>query len=86
MSVLSGLSGLDHTTPAPGLLAVCCVCGHVRDEFRPPSDPMRWTTQSSYRKASGRNPAECPLTHTYCPECFRQAQAAARTYFQGIGV
>lgn len=81
---MSVISDLPRATHATGLLAVCCVCGHVRDELRPPSDPMRWTTQSRYRKASGMNPAECLLTHTYCPECFRKAQAAARAYFRNI--
>ena len=81
---MSLLSGLVRTTRAVQLLAVCCVCGHVRDELRSSSDPGRWTTQSSYRKAYGRNPAECPLTHTYCPECFLRAQDAARAYFLEI--
>lgn len=83
---MSGISGLARTMHATGLLAVCCVCGRVRDELRPPSDPGRWTTQSSYRKAYDRNPAECPLTHTYCPECFVQAQNAARKYFRELSV
>lgn len=75
------ISGLARTTYDTGLLAVCCVCGHIRDELRPSSDPARWTTQSSYRKTYGRNPAESPLTHTYCPECFVQARNEARKYF-----
>lgn len=83
---MSGISGLARTAQTTRLLAVCCVCGHIRDELRSSSDPGRWTTQSRYRKTYGRNPAEGPLTHTYCPECFVQAQDAARKYFRELRV
>jgi hypothetical protein len=75
-----------ETRTAPGLLAVCCACGLVRDELRPAPDPVRWTTQRAYRKAYGVNSTECLLTHTYCPDCLSKAQKAARKYFRKIGV
>lgn len=70
----------------PGLLAVCCACGLIRDELRPAPDPVRWTTQRAYQKAYGVNSTECLLTHTYCPDCLSEAQTAARKYFRKIGV
>lgn len=74
------------TQMAPRLLAVCCVCGLIRDELRPAPDPVRWTTQRAYQKAYSVKTTECLLTHTYCPDCLSQAQEAARKYFRQIGV
>ena len=53
-------------------LPVCCLCGLIRDEIGPSLDHERWVTPRTYRKAHGVNPADCLLTHTYCPECFTQ--------------
>jgi hypothetical protein len=95
MSFIRNLAGVTgNTGPAPSLdtrmvpqlLAVCCVCGLIRDELRPAPDPVRWTTQRMYQRAYGVNSTECPLTHTYCPDCLSQAQKAARMYFRKIGV
>lgn len=54
------------------LVPVCCICGRLRDETGPSLDHERWVTQRSYRKTHGANPADCLLTHTYCPRCFTQ--------------
>ncbi len=66
---------ITHEAPsAPkrekSLLPVCCICGLFRDETGPTLDDERWVTQRSYRKTHGVNPADCLLTHTYCPGCF----------------
>jgi len=70
---------------APTLLPVCCICGLVRDEKAPLHDNVRWVTQKIYRETHGVNPADIPLTHTYCPECFTKAEDTVRQYFQEIG-
>lgn len=56
----------------PSLLPVCCMCGLVRDETGHSLDHERWVTQRTYRKTHGAMPADCVLTHTYCPNCFTQ--------------
>jgi hypothetical protein len=60
------------------LLPVCCVCRLIRDETR--SSPYRkhWVTERTYRKTHGVNPADCLLTHTYCPGCFMQVRDGIR--------
>jgi hypothetical protein len=68
---------ITHEAPsAPkrekSLLPVCCICGLFRDETGPTLDDERWVTQRVYRKTHGMNPADCLLTHTYCPGCFTQ--------------
>jgi hypothetical protein len=70
---------------APTLLPVCCVCGLIRDEtgFRPSHE--RWVTPRTYRQRHGVNPADCPLTHTYCLKCFTKAQETVKQYFREIG-
>lgn len=69
----------------PTLLPVCCSCGLVRDDSGSASDGGRWVTQLIYRSQHGVNPADCPLTHTYCPACFEQAQERVRTFLLMIG-
>lgn len=56
------------------LLAVCCLCGLVRDETGHSLDHERWVTRRAYRRTYGAMPADCVLTHTYCPNCFTQVQ------------
>lgn len=80
------LSPSRETRMAPRLLAVCCVCGLIRDELRPATDPVRWTTQRAYQKSYGVRTTECLLTHTYCPKCLAQAQNSERKYFRENGV
>ena len=54
------------------VLPVCCMCGLIRDETGASLDPERWVTQRTYHKTHGLNPADCHLTHTYCPGCFTE--------------
>jgi hypothetical protein len=54
------------------LVPVCCMCGLLRDDTGPSFDDECWVTQRKYRNIHGRNPADCLLTHTYCPGCFTQ--------------
>ena len=70
---------------APMVLPVCCVCGLVRDDTRFSSGRELWVTQRTYRKTHGANPADFPLTHTYCPKCFTKAQVTTKQYFREIG-
>jgi hypothetical protein len=55
------------------LLPVCCVCRLIREETGVPRDSAHW-----YRKTHGVNPADFPLTHTYCPKCFTQVMDRMR--------
>lgn len=66
----------------PALLPVCCVCTLIRDETGPYPVLERWVTQRIYRQTHGVNPANVPLTHTYCPTCFAQAQKTVREYLR----
>jgi hypothetical protein len=70
---------------APKILPVCCVCELIRDETGSSTNRERWVTLRTYRKTHGMNPADFPLTHTYCPKCFTKAQDATRRYFREIG-
>lgn len=54
------------------MLPVCCICGLLRDETGASLDCERWVTQRAYRQTYGVDPADCLLTHTYCPDCFTQ--------------
>ena len=54
------------------MLPVCCICGLLRDETGASLDGERWVTQLAYRQTYGVDPADCLLTHTYCPDCFTQ--------------
>ena len=76
---------MSETWIAPKMLPVCCVCGLIRDETRSSPDRERWVTPRIYRKAHGVNPADSPLTHTYCLTCFTKAQETTRQYFREIG-
>ena len=73
---------MEETFVAPTLLPVCCICGLIRDEtgLRPLHD--RWVTQRTYCETHGVYPADCPLTHTYCPACFTKVQDTVRQYFR----
>jgi len=54
----------------PSLLPVCCMCGLVQDKTGHSLNHERWVTRRTYRKTYGAIPADCVLTHTYCPTCF----------------
>ena len=73
----------ERFIPQP-LLPVCCVCGLLRDETGSSADGERWVTQRTYRRTYGVNPADCPLTHTYCPECFTKFENTVRQNFRQI--
>lgn len=94
MSVLELVAHTTHEVPcalmrerltALTLLPVCCVCRLIRDDTGLTPGPKRWITQRTYRKTYGVNPADAPLTHTYCLTCFTKAQEAVKRYFQEIG-
>ena len=70
---------------APRVLAACCVCGLIRDGTESSPDRERWVTQWTYRKTHGINPADFPLTHTYCLECFTQFTDTVKQFFREIG-
>ena len=53
------------------ILPACCMCESIRDETEG-AQPERWVTQDHYHESHGVNPANCLLSHTYCPECFTQ--------------
>lgn len=53
------------TTP----LAVCCLCGLLRDETKDFIDAERWVTNRTYWETYGVNAADCLLTLTCCPRC-----------------
>ena len=76
---------MRETFIAPTLLPVCCVCALIRDETGSSSDRERWVTQRTYRQTHGVNPADFPLTHTYCLKCFTKAQETVTQYFREIG-
>ena len=76
---------MRETFIAPTMLAACCVCRLIRDEAGSTSDRERWVTPRSYRKTYGVNPADFPLTHTYCQKCFTKAQETVVQYFRQIG-
>ena len=76
---------MRETFVAPKMLPVCCVCGLIRDGTESSPDRERWVTQRTYRKTHGINPADFPLTHTYCLKCFTKVQDTTRQYFREIG-
>ena len=76
---------MRETFIAPKMLPVCCVCRLIRDETGSSPDRERWVTPRTYRTTHGINPADCPLTHTYCLTCFTKAQETTRQYFREIG-
>ena len=66
-----------HAAPSasrrmPSLLPVCCMCGLVSNASAHSLDHERWVTRRTYQKTYGALPADCVLTHTYCPNCFTQ--------------
>ena len=67
---------------APLLLPVCCVCGLIRDESGSLPSRMSWVTPGSYRKTHNVHSTNLLLTHTYCPDCFLQAQTSMREFFR----
>jgi rubredoxin len=64
----------------PQLLPVCCICGFVRDEAGGRPQHGRWVAPRAYLKIHGRNLADFPLTHTYCPKCLVKVQKTVQQY------
>ena len=71
-----------ETFIAPKMLPVCCVCGLIRDETGFRSNHERWVTPRTYRRTHGMNPADFPLTHTYCLKCFTKVQGTVSQYLR----
>jgi hypothetical protein len=65
-SVREALSTSKRKTPP---LAVCCLCGLLRDETKDFIDAERWVTNRTYWETYGVNAADCLLTLTCCPRC-----------------
>ena len=83
MAVETPPAQIAHEAPSASrretlLLPVCCLCRLVRDETGASLDGARWVRQRTYRKTHGVNPADCVLTHTYCPGCFTQVMETMR--------
>ena len=76
---------MRETFIAPTMLPVCCVCELIRDETGSSPNRERWVTPRTYRRTHGMNPADFPLTHTYCLKCFTKVQDTTRQYFREIG-
>ena len=76
---------MRETFIARKLLAVCCVCRHIRGETGTFPGRERWVTPRTYRTTHGVNPVDFPLTHTYCPNCFTKAQETMTQYFRKVG-
>ena len=76
---------MRKTFIAPKMFPVCCVCELIRDETGSSPNRERWVTPRTYRRIYGVNPADFPLTHTYCLTCFTKVQDTTRQYFREIG-
>ena len=76
---------MRDTFIAPKMLPVCCVCELIRDETGSSPNRERWVTPRTYRRTHSMNPADFPLTHTYCLKCFTKVQDTTRQYFREIG-
>ena len=76
---------MRETFIAPTMLPVCCVCKLIRDEIGSSPDREHWVTPRTYRTTHGVNPADIPLTHTYCLECFTKAMGTVSQPFREIG-
>lgn len=68
-------------------LPVCCRCRLIRDESSLAVNGARWVTRQTFRKTYGVNPADCLLTHTYCPGCFTRVmeRMKAAAIIEGLG-
>lgn len=76
---------MRETFVAPTMLPVCCVCELIRDETGSIPDREHWVTPLMYRTTYGVNPADFPLTHTYCLKCFKQFTDTLKQFFREIG-
>lgn len=69
----------------PRLLPVCCACGLIREETRPPLHRERWVSPRTYRKTHGVNSTKIAITHTYCLTCFTKLQEEVQQLLLKIG-
>ena len=76
---------IRETFFAQKMLPVCCVCELIRDETGSSPNRERWVTPRTYRRRHSMNPADFPLTHTYCQKCVTKVQDTTRQYFREIG-
>lgn len=76
-----GLSRLmEESAHVPVLLAVCCICGLVRDDASSSHEAGRWIPLKTYRHAHQLYSADVLFSHTYCPHCLVQVQERVRLY------
>jgi len=68
-------------------LPVCCLCRLIRDETSLAVHSARWVTRRTFRKTHGVSPADCLLTHTYCPGCFTRVMESMKeaAIIEGLG-
>jgi hypothetical protein len=66
------------------ILHACCVCRLVLDETGPSLDQEHWVTPGTFQMTYGVNPADCLLTHTYCPACFTPVMDRIRECHNGV--
>ena len=76
---------MRETVVVPTLLPVCCMCGLIRDQTGSTPGREGWVKRRTYRETHGVNPADFPLTHTYCPACFTKVKNSVKQYLRKIG-
>ena len=76
---------IRETFFAQKMLPVYCVCELIRDETGSSPNHERWATLRTYRRTHGMDPADVPLTHTYCQKCVTKAGNTTRQSFRKIG-
>jgi hypothetical protein len=78
-------ASMRKSVVAPTLLPVCCLCSKVRDETGSSPDREHWVTPRTYRQTHGVKLPNLPLTHTFCPLCFKKFMDTLRQYRREIG-
>ena len=64
------------------LIAICCVCGLVREKKTFTAQSDRWITCRAYEQKYGVNLMVSTLTHTYCSGCYRNFMQRVRPHRQ----
>jgi len=67
------------------LIAMCCVCGLVRDDKTIAADSNRWVSKKSYEKTYKVTLRGTHFTHTYCTGCFTDLSQRARPNQRTLG-
>lgn len=52
-----------------GILPICCVCKHIRNEAQSEPEPHEWIEVEDYISSN----MDVNVSHTYCPKCYEQA-------------